>query len=315
MLTKTLIAALLAASFAVWYWVFLRWQAGQPAIPLARRRPVPWQGQDVLFVFLMAILFPLLGSVAVHAITGGGPAQQAGRAAVGNEAAKETTEKEVTDQDLQTAHPAAQLLLTGDWRMIAVATIMAVVVAPVFEEFLFRVLLQGWLEAVWSRRRRSHRELRQAPNSWIPVVLPAALFALMHLRTGHAPPASQYVTAQFLAQMAADLLTLGLAIFLLRYSLGATCADLGWQPRKLPTDAKLAFGALVAVTPLILLLQEGLTFAVKRAGISLAPDPIPLFFLALVFGLLYRRTHRITPSLMLHMAFNATSIAGLFLGV
>jgi membrane protease YdiL (CAAX protease family) len=38
-------------------------------------------------------------------------------------------------------------------------------------------------------------------------------------------------------------------------------------------------------------------------------DPIPIFFLALVLGTLYYRTHRIAASLVLHMAFNATGVA------
>ena len=44
------------------------------------------------------------------------------------------------------------------------------------------------------------------------------------------------------------------------------------------------------------------------------PIPIPLFFLALIFGVLYHRTHRIAPSLVLHMAFNATEIVFFFAG-
>jgi len=52
----------------------------------------------------------------------------------------------------------------------------------------------------------------------------------------------------------------------------------------------------------------------QSARIDLAPDPIPLFLLALVFGVLYHRTHRIVPSLVLHMAFNATSIILIFAG-
>ncbi len=55
-------------------------------------------------------------------------------------------------------------------------------------------------------------------------------------------------------------------------------------------------------------------FLVKSTGIDYAPDPVPLFFLALVFGLLYRRTHRIAPSLVLHMAFNATAVVLMFAG-
>ena len=60
----------------------------------------------------------------------------------------------------------------------------------------------------------------------------------------------------------------------------------------------------------MLAIQTVLAGLVKWKGIDYAPDPIPLFFLALVFGALYHRTHRIAPSLVLHMAFNATSIAG-----
>ena len=58
----------------------------------------------------------------------------------------------------------------------------------------------------------------------------------------------------------------------------------------------------------ILLLQAGMIKLTALTGINYSLDPIPLFFLALVFGLLYHRTHRIAPSLLLHMTFNATSI-------
>jgi membrane protease YdiL (CAAX protease family) len=83
----------------------------------------------------------------------------------------------------------------------------------------------------------------------------------------------------------------------------------------LAADTKLAMGALLAVMPPILLLQGALLAAVKRTGSAIASDPIPLFFLALVFGVLYQRTHRIAPSLVLHMAFNATSINLFFWGM
>ena len=66
--------------------------------------------------------------------------------------------------------------------------LVAVVVAPLFEEFFYRVLLQGWLEAVWSRRRRKQRKLRTAPLAWVPILCPALFFAIQHFRWGHAPP-------------------------------------------------------------------------------------------------------------------------------
>jgi membrane protease YdiL (CAAX protease family) len=307
MIGPSIIAALLAASAGVWCWVFTRRQAGLPLIPLARRRPVPWLGRDVLFIFLIAWCLPGLAMLAASKFVGVKEVEES--------AEKQPAENEKPAKKLETAHPAEDLLGSGNWRMIAAATFLAVILAPVMEEFLFRIVLQGWLEAVWSRQRRKRRELREAPYAWLPILLPAALFALMHFRFGRAPPTPQSLNMLLLAngaQIAAYLVTLAVAITLLRFGVGASAADLGWQPQKLAIDGRLAMFALVAVTPPLVLLQVALNFAATEAHIAIAPDPIPLFFLALAFGVLYRRTHRIGPSLILHMAFNATSVAVYF---
>ncbi len=303
MIRLSIIAALLAASAGVWYWIFMRRQAGLPLIPLARRRPVPWLGRDVLYVFFIWWCLPSLATLAVYKVVGINAAQRV---------AETPPPKDQKAEKLQTEHPTADLLRSGDWRMIAVATIAAVIVAPMIEEFLFRVVLQGWLEAVWSRRRRKRRELRNAPFSWYPILLPAAFFALIHFRFGREPPTPESLNTLLMAhavRIAASLLTLAVAIAVLRFGIGATAADLGWQPHKLAADGKSAMVALIAVMPPLLLLQLALNVAAELANIPIAPDPIPLFFLALAFGLLYRRTHRIAPSMFLHMAFNATSVA------
>ena len=304
----TMIAVLLAASAGVWSWIFMRRQAGLPLIPLARRRPVPWLGRDVLFIFLIAWCLPGLAMLAANKFVGVKTVEESVKPAVEN---VKTAEK------LETAHPAEDLLGSGNWRMVSVSIVLAVILAPILEEFLFRVVLQGWLEAIWSRNRRKRPELRHAPYSWLPLLLPAMLFALMHFRMGRAPPTPESLNTLLLAhavRIAASLLTLAVAITVLRVGVGATAADLGWQPQKLAADGKAAIATLFAVTPMLLLLQRALSIAAERANIPIAPDPIPLFFLALAFGFLYRRTHRIAPSLILHMAFNATSVALYFLG-
>jgi len=296
MLQVAIFVVVLAVSTGLWVWITTQWQRGNPIIPLARRRPVPWQAQDVFFIILIGLLLPVMATVAVQAWMGSDAAQRA------------------SDQKPELDHEAEQLLRSGNPSAVAIAVIMAVLVAPLFEEFLFRVLLQGWLEAVWSRQRRKYPKLRAVPVSWIPIVLPATIFALMHLRSGKTPLSTQYLTGLFLGQMAADLVMLGLAIVLLRFAVGATAADLGWKPEKLRSDAKLGILALLAATPPILMLQVSLTGLVTWAGIDYAPDPIPLFFLALVLGVLYRRTHRIAPSVVLHIAFNTTAVLLLFAG-
>ena len=289
-LQAAILAIFLTASAAIWTWVLARWQRAEPIIPLARRRPVPWLGSEVAFIFLVGLLLPLMAKLAVDAWMGPAAGQRA------------------DEQKPQLAHPAEQLLRAGSLGEIAVTVAMAVIVAPLIEEFLFRVLLQGWLEAVWSRQRKKRPELRLPPASWLPIVLPAALFALVHLRSGKAPLSPQYLTGLFLGQMAADLLLLALAIVLLRFAAKATAADLGWKLEKLRADAQLGLLALVAAMPPVLAIQIALTTLVKLTGINYALDPVPLFFLALVLGVLYHRTHRIVPSLVLHIAFNAAAI-------
>ena len=41
-------------------------------------------------------------------------------------------------------------------------------------------------------------------------------------------------------------------------------------------------------------------------------DPIPLWLLAVGLGLIYQRTHRILPCIVLHMAFNAFGLSMLW---
>ena len=93
----------------------------------------------------------------------------------------------------------------------------------------------------------------------------------MHLRSPSEPHSPRYLTLLFLAQMAAELLTLALAIAVLRFLIGATPRNLGWQPRKLVADAKLSLAALLAATPPLLVLQVGLLYALKSITSTFRP--------------------------------------------
>jgi len=73
-------------------------------------------------------------------------------------------------------HPAIeQLMANPSVETVVSAALMAVVIAPLFEELAFRVLLQGWLERIGGRR------------AWWPVIVSAVLFALAHSGQGWAP--------------------------------------------------------------------------------------------------------------------------------
>jgi membrane protease YdiL (CAAX protease family) len=100
---------------------------------------------------------------------------------------------------LITEHPQPALLL--------LSAFTAVIVAPLSEEFFFRVLLQGWLERIWPPARTSIEAPAvegasiaatddavadaamspvppdAAPTTirWAPIVISAAIFSLLHL--------------------------------------------------------------------------------------------------------------------------------------
>jgi membrane protease YdiL (CAAX protease family) len=128
-------------------------------------------------------------------------------------------------------HPLLKLLESqpSAWNLL-LSLGLAVLVAPFVEEFVFRVLLQGWLEAQEDRWRQLYPAiLGRIPWGVVPVAASALLFALLHGSQG--------------------------------------------------------------------------------------PDPVALFPLALVFGYLYRQTHRVWPSAFMHLCFNGLSLIILWLAI
>ena len=110
----------------------------------------------------------------------------------------------------------------GGLTAFAMATLVAVVAAPIVEELVFRLVLQGWLESCEPRWRHRVSVLRSWPRGRLSILISSAIFALVHIGDG--------------------------------------------------------------------------------------PAPVALFFLALVLGYQYQRTHRILPSIVTHAAFNGTSM-------
>ena len=282
------VVAVLGASAGVWGWAFARWRRRLPAVAYQAHRPAPWCGWDV---FAAALVYFLTVDVAIVSV---------------RELAGEPWNQPLP-QRATTEHIVAQLIEGGQPWMFLVAFFAAGIVAPVVEEFLFRVLLQGWLEAGEHRRRRLLPWLRRVmPRGAGPVVLTSLLFAWMHYRVASDAYRPEFIAGLLIGLAAASLLTMALAIVLMRRRTGATAADLGWDPSHATADVRLGLLVFVAVAPLAYMLQIGMSWVLPE---NVAPDPFALFFFALALGLLYQRTHRIMPSLVLHMALNLTSLA------
>ena len=281
------------ACLSVWYVIIARWYNGKPVLPLARRRQVPWGGLDLLLVFIFFVLSSGAMFFVVEHTLGPDAAQPAAGA------------------DVETSHVIVQLFRGGNPWTIVFCIFSAVIVAPIVEEFLFRVMLQGWLERVDRQLRPKLPVLRRyVPWGMTPIILSSVVFAIVHFRVATPPMNPRYLIFVMIGNSLVGIATMAFAVVLLRLKNAATLSDLGFIPQKIPQDIGLGLLAAAAVVLPIFVIQTAITFILPD---WIAPDPVPLFCFAVALGLLYCRTHRAVASITLHMSLNATSLLALWL--
>lgn len=178
----------------------------------------------------------------------------------------------------ESKHPIVEMFQAApDAAFFSLLFVSAALVAPLFEELMFRVLLQGFLEKTVAFRgdllellfgpmRFTHEsstrlppELPQSDNPYAP---PQVLIA--------EPP----------------------------LAMGELSAE---QPELRGLAAWLPIGITSTIFALL--------------HYSHGPDWIPLLLLAAGMGYLYQRTHRLLPSLVVHSLLNAMSMWGLWVAV
>jgi membrane protease YdiL (CAAX protease family) len=183
---------------------------------------------------------------------------------------------------------------------LLVAFFTAVLVAPIAEEFFFRVLLQGWLERVetWWRAGGQGLDARTTDLEGDAATGPASARASGDLRHP-AIPLSEASAATSLRPDDDNPY---------RAPLEAGRPSVPAASRR-PEDMATPRGA-PGTAPILI---SSAAFAAMHIGHG--PDPIPLFVLALMLGYLYHRTHRLLPCVVLHMAINAFSLLVLWLTI
>lgn len=182
----------------------------------------------------------------------------------------------------------------------------AVLLGPFFEEFVFRLVFQGWLDA---REREIFRGRKG--NGWRSVILTAILFALMHFREASASYPSEFVLwTIFGVTLCAIFITLTAGISIFRFGLHLRWKEFGFDFSHWKSDILLGFSAFFAVALPTYMLQ---LFLNRYMGDRVAPDFITLLPVAFVFGVLYWRTKRILPGFVAHAVFNAFSLFQVFL--
>ena len=295
-----LVLLAVGACGATWAMVAARWRHRRPVLPYQPRRSVPWRLGDVTLLMLAYFIGPgLLVQASQSLLNVRVPA-----------APSPVGEK----SRIVTEHPLERVLQQSpSVSAVVMCVLLAVVIAPITEEFLFRLVLQGWLESVERRLRRRVGWLRRLTAGAVPVGLTSLAFAVLHIR-GATQPEDVATTALLLSiQAAACTLIVAGAACWLKFAVGATAADFGLVPSKLAFDVRLGLLAFPAIIVPVYAVNAMLLAAQKLLPGDVVVDPIPLLLLAVVLGTLYYRTHRILPGVVLHMAFNAVAVAGAFL--
>ncbi len=187
-------------------------------------------------------------------------------------------------------HPLIEMMTnTPDLQLFALLCVSAAILAPLSEEWAFRVLLQGWLEKLVTYTGNSLHILfgglaPSHPNVFENGGLPAPADGITFLPPVPERPAEiQWIDpANPYASPASAFEPLAPLVFL---------DDL--PPPAWKQWLPICFSSII--------------FALMHISHGLAW--IPLTFLALGLGYIYQRTHRILPSIVVHFCLNALSMA------
>lgn len=175
-------------------------------------------------------------------------------------------------------HPLLELIQQNPQpKLIAVCAFSAVVVAPIVEEYLFRGLLQGWLERLADGRDDSQDILLGGPArpmSSDPSHLPQKAAGPVLPRATDADAAHPYQAPAHVAHESP-----------------------GRADRHVAADMPAAYWPMAVSA-----------FAFAMMHVQHGPDWAPLFLLALGLGYLYRQTHRLLPAITVHCLLNACTL-------
>jgi len=274
--------------------------------PLRRPRIVPWGVSAIVPVLVIFLLLPSL-SYWIVTLVFPGPLDF-------------LQHDNVTIENLADQHPLTILIQKSGSHplVILVCFLTAVVVAPLAEEFVFRVVMQCGIESTL-RREFGH-------SVWmrLPVLITAMFFAAIHFRPPVQPEIDQPYIDQLFKEMTSvmigRLLAVAIVIVIFRSFYRIRWNDIGlWEGAALLRSATVrrigrdALGALLLflmiIIPVSIVNVAVVTFAKSdwavAHGISASMvDPIPLFLFALVIGTLYYRTRRFASVFFLHAFFN-----------
>jgi membrane protease YdiL (CAAX protease family) len=195
-------------------------------------------------------------------------------------------------QWFESKHPLIELLKQQPQaKFFVLSGFAAVLVAPLVEEYLFRLLLQGWLEKIFAfGGRRGWISTFEDP---VESEAPAAPW------TDGSPESSRQLGKDTAANDKP-----GRGIIVESHTDPRPPQPPAFEPPSSP--ARQGETWLASVGPIVI---SSLLFALLH--FNHGPDWVPLFVLALGLGYLYNRTHRLVPCITVHFLLNALTLLAL----
>ncbi|WP_425617716.1 lysostaphin resistance A-like protein [Anatilimnocola sp. NA78] len=173
-------------------------------------------------------------------------------------------------------HELIELAKSKDIPFFALAILSAVVMAPLFEEFVFRGLLQGWLDKIFSRQATDKSILLGSRAESSPVIAASSTEGeVVFIADEHANP--------YAAPVAYEAAVLA----------GNTTAE--------ATNRTSWLSIAISASVFSLL------------HYSQGPAWIPLLIFGAALGYVYQRTHRLWPGIIAHFLLNGQTMVGLLI--
>lgn len=196
--------------------------------------------------------------------------------------------------------------------------VTAVLVAPLAEEFLFRGMIQGWLQS-WQFSSPRQIVLGESPSqraqTALADVVPATIVESDNSVDSHVGIAVAQPPVVGAPTPLPHSLTVDQSHAMNQSPFGtSTSAELALSHSPLTGDSRVPAEAIAArLPPIWPSVATGILFGLAHWGYGLSF--VPLIVLGIVLGLIYRATNSIWPCFLLHMALNGTSMLGLGLGI
>jgi membrane protease YdiL (CAAX protease family) len=260
--------------------------------------PKTWSGFDVLLLFAVWLTCMLISVKGMYIVAGIDIADELDTTErpliLKSLDVPQTVQHEAKDETKTTKHPLAQLIeknKSSVW-FIVVGLLSGVLLAPLTEEFLFRLVLQDYLE----------RKFVRLPNAGL--FCAAFIFALLH--SGKRGNLDENILFLMLLGFGlANLITFLLGTYYLyavrKIPIGQYFFQNDWSGRKIPMFA----GIFLITIPAVMGLNAVLQMLYPNAVV----DPVPIFFFAVVLGWIFQQTRQLVVCVALHAALNAISFA------